>query len=454
MCSKSIFIQENLLVMSGTDGRGAVNLTKAGVPAYLHRGDFYGSLSEDGTSYIEVPANTIKPTTEIRDDVDLDHLLTSLRFWVVPVLPLTILNYILSDDGPCPIIDGDFYRQFPILRTLIAVRQAEEEWKVAVALKAGNPVIIHHLIAAGFRAPNDATVLAAEMGRADLVSYFHQQGYRLSSCTVSMAAFSGSMECMAYAHRHGAPWHVQTTALAAAKGSLSCLKYAYGHHCPWAPRTIENAIKFGHIECLEYAVIMQCKPHSDLAQYAAECGQLACLRFLHERGARLHRLTMLGAIIFGHVDIVRYLRWRGCPWDAEACRLAALNGRLECLMYLHEQGCPWDSGATLAAALCARFDCLQYAYDKGCEVREDCIRVLGQYESKYSHGIAASSAFEEEVNHGPEETRVVPGEHYCTAAGVVNTGETEVKDSGPERHGETDGDYDDEGYGSDMEEED
>lgn len=427
----------NLKFMSFADDSEIVHLRKAEVPAYLQRGEFFRSLGDDAVERIGVPANTVKPTTTIDSDDDLHYLLLSLSYWVVPVLPLSVMQYVISNSPECPKIDDRFMRQFSVLEKLVTVRNATDGQKVETALKTGNLVIIHYLIKAGFRGPSNITALAAEMGRVDLVRFFHEQGYALSSCTISLAALVGSWECMEYAHQNGAPWHMQTTAIAAARGSLRCLSYAHQHGCPWASHTIENAIKLGSLDCLQYALVNRCPQTSDLARYAAECGQLECLKYLHEHGARLHRLTLLGAVVFGQLECLRYLRSCNCPWDNEACRLAALNGRLDCLKYLHESGCPWDGGTTLAAALCGQFPCLEYAYTHGCDLREDCLRVLGQYELQYRRGVAVNSS--QPPPQHTSATESASGTHGKAGSGVRVA---EMKGGGAEyAHSDESGSY-------------
>lgn len=408
-----------------------IEVSKADVPAYLRSGEFYRSLSEeDDDQKIQVPGNTLKPTSAVKKGGDAIHLLSSLRFWGVEEIPDELCLFCVSGKAlGCEEAMLEFARELTYLNTLIPLINWQYTDKVHTAAQVGDVRVLDYLrrndydicVAAG---------VAAKAGHAHILRYLHSQGLLqkmewLKSIAINamnldcvkvlcefgtmwprdpcgMALASGSLEMLQFVHAQGCAWLSSSSHYieAISRGHLECIKYADEHGCPRCEDAIRCAAGSDHPELIEYFLQQGHLPTEETCAYAAQCGKLASVMYLREQGCPWNERTFKKAIKSESLAIILYAYENGCPWSADvttaaadsglcevlsflvelgcplsAATSAAAAGRcVECLAYLHEQQCPWDESTCMMAAFHFNVDCLRYAHENGCPLGPDTLK--------------------------------------------------------------------------------
>ena len=112
----------------------------ADVPLYLQSGDFYKSLHMDceDDALVEIPEDTLKSDTRVNDSAELEHLLKSLRYWIVATVPDTVFSYILGPtDRKRSRVVKAYSDTFPALAIAEKVRKLEYARKINYARPFG-----------------------------------------------------------------------------------------------------------------------------------------------------------------------------------------------------------------------------------------------------------------------------------------------------------------------------
>ena len=79
-----------------TDISGMVSFTFHSVPAYLIGSEFYECL-ESNDDTISIPSDVYKPNLLINSRGDLRHLLSTIRFWGVKIIPAEIISFVVDN---------------------------------------------------------------------------------------------------------------------------------------------------------------------------------------------------------------------------------------------------------------------------------------------------------------------------------------------------------------------
>mmetsp|Transcript_6121 Transcript_6121/g.10185 ORF Transcript_6121/g.10185 Transcript_6121/m.10185 type:complete len:350 (-) Transcript_6121:111-1160(-) len=272
-----------------------IRLDLGSIPAYLKRGMHYANLvgapvdSANGdvdvdtdidvdddtvnagaTSIISVPKKCFKADAEIRPNVELVHLLETLRYWMVDILPDSVIRYALNPNtfGSFKCVAEDFWVDMPMLKVLSNVaRKGVEEGineQILCALdeSASGEIMyylfVHHNTDA--KLGQEVVIRAARLGSLVCLEYIlGKDRCDALGCNIcSEAAKWGRMDCLMYAHEHGCPWDEDTCSRAAENGHLLILRYAHEHGCPWNEETTQGATASNHLDCLVYAVEHGC----------------------------------------------------------------------------------------------------------------------------------------------------------------------------------------------------
>lgn len=127
-----------------------VLLRKADVPEYLRDSEFFSSLCDDDGhgDYFEVPEFCYRSSTLVRSQEDLDHLLSTLRYWCVskPVdflLPMLLkgLDFEISN------IVSKFGNELTSIIELVEIgQQPTFGEKVALTIEFGDLSILKTLL--------------------------------------------------------------------------------------------------------------------------------------------------------------------------------------------------------------------------------------------------------------------------------------------------------------------
>lgn len=322
-------MNENVLCISRNRDT-ILELMIGDIPEYLRSGEFFHSLDVQPNSELTIPPECFYPDPRTLTSVDLEHLLKTLRFWIVDQIPPELIDFLIENNYNLHTWDivSHYEIDMPVLTVVRSVINAQDRIAEAFLL-----------------------------GSLQIVKYLHERlGENIDNKAAETAAQHGHLICLKYAHEHGAYWDSKTTIAAANHGQLECLKYALSNGCPWTFRNGTEdvfylcacAARGGHLECLKYAHAFGCAWSVGTCATAAAAGHLQCLQYLHEQG---------------------------CEWDATSTYAAANQGQLHCLQYLHEHGCPWTAVAYQRAVYYGRVGCIEYllkhdcpGYDPTCDI--------------------------------------------------------------------------------------
>jgi hypothetical protein len=215
------------------------------VPAYLRDGELYRTLlanpPTDATERFSVPKGCMKTDPWVKNSQDVSELLTTLRFWVVSDLPNQFYNFAFSSCVSFKDIVGfsdavePFVPQFPQLRSLVTVRNAETR--------------------------DQQLTTAALCNDVRLLSYLFEETERPwthDEC-VTAAAY-GCLEALTYAHMHGCAWFNPT-----AKKVL--LPTSTKNHKWIRPCACYAALSHSHLQCYRYA-----RDHGCICDYDCRAG--------------------------------------------------------------------------------------------------------------------------------------------------------------------------------------
>lgn len=356
----------------------------ADVPLNLQSGDFYKSLDIDCKDdvLVDIPDDTLKSDTRVNDSAELEHLLKSLRYWIVSSVPGTVFSYILGPtDRKRSRVVKAFSDTFPVLAVAEKIRKLEyTQDKLYAAIQDAQFDLMSYLYEscddfAQRRPWSTLCNVAASCGNVEALKYFHMHGHPLNDSTFTAAAISNNLACLNYLYEIKCAWDKEACALAAFSGNLDALKILHEKGCDWCCKTTSNAIQVGSLECLIYAHENGCYVGYYSSQDAACSGRLDCLKYLHQKGFVLDAFTSSSAASNGHLDCLQFLHENGCPWDSTTPTYAAGNGHLNCIQYAHKHGCEWSEAVCHFAASAKQLACLKYAVEHGCPLGSDILKV-------------------------------------------------------------------------------
>lgn len=350
------------------------NVRKRDVPAYLQLGDFYKSLNDDDPQeLIPVPANTLKPTKRIKNEIDLVHLLCSLRFWMVTDVCMEILEYMLEND-----VGNEVSPFHPDMHYLVCIqdvtrmhasRTAANMSYIDCALEQGHLSIVKLLHQRGDQWGARATTSAVQGRNLECLRYVHAHHAKLQRDTFERAVSIGHLPCLEYLHEHKQgrdAFEDYACVAAAAGGHLDCLQYLHTHGYPWDSMTTSDAALHGQLACLEYAHENSCPWGASTWGEAAEGKHLHILHYLAEKQCPWQIQIMRDLVQSGDVAGVEMLNQVGCAWDGSVCAVAAHCRNLEMLTFLRTNGCPWDERTCENAIRYDSYECLIFAVENGC----------------------------------------------------------------------------------------
>lgn len=273
------------------------------IPLYLHRSELYLSLDNDDDGEIFVPADCMKMNTDVSSESELEHLLLTMRYWILRYIPREVIQYIV--DPPCTGILSAIFKpvNFEVIRLL---EKFESTFRG-----------VHKLVQCLHASPSyQAFNLSAQYGRIDFLSYYAQLKRPLTVYTLQIAAENGHVDSLAFCYR----------LLQKNKVSVDLNTLNWG-----------AAVKNGHVSCLTF-LMKHGVPASTLLELAIQNGSFKCIHYLHShRHINCYVLSsMTAAAAAGNFELVQELHSQGCQWDQSA-PMAALRADkphiLEFLLY-------------------------------------------------------------------------------------------------------------------------
>lgn len=318
-------------------------IKRSEIPDYLHKSEFYLSLDDDESDdEISIPSNCMKKNLETNDACDMEHLLLTMRFWILPDFPPEAIAFMLKHRNLCAkMIQNQYQLQHPTLSELLGAGRYD-----------------------------DRCALACKCGRLDFLIYFVKDGSKVSMDAVQNAANGGYLECMIYAldlfqkskHRHYWLWGNVNVEPAARAGQLNCLKYLIQKGLPPKMELCTSAAENDQLEVLKYVLAVRRSMLSWIRvrvmwEAAVKKESLQCLEFLLEKySLKISILDVLDQACYSQcIAVLKLLLDRDLVFLKDTVTAAAWMGSLKCLEYLHDEwnvDC-WVS-STMEAAVMAR----------------------------------------------------------------------------------------------------
>jgi hypothetical protein len=300
-----------------------ISLSKSDVPPYLRTGQFFHTLLADEDECFDVPVTAFKRDLHLRNEADLNHLLSSLRYWLVDEPPTALIEYYLTRR----------WEDQPTTRRSVAVKQFARELPYLICLE--------HLAAAQ---NEDAQI--HEVLRSGSITIL---GYMLSR-----HKSTGSVK-----------WTYEHLSSALNGDNVECLQILLSHGWPGSPpQGYEGRWRALSVACLQYLLKHWPDYKPDFTDYCTE-GTTEMVDCLLSHGHTWSPDTLELCAAGDKLVMMRHLHERGCKAWGRVTYEAANRGNLEMLSFAREHGAPWDYSTLIAAAKCQSWECFKYALKNG-----------------------------------------------------------------------------------------
>jgi len=255
-----------------------VSIRRSEVPAYLQDSELYLSLDDDNDDEIPVPSNCLKMDTSVNSLADLDHLLSTVRFWIASPYMIDILNFLVKSPvaGVNEVV-VNYELAFPTLFNLV-VDFCQPQTKLDCNL-------------------------AAKHGCVELLKYLSHQKMPITIATFKIAAKYGHVNCMSY-----------------------CLDYIThtGRSVHIDLLDWSEVIKQGHVNCVQFLVAHGMPVRQKYYFVAVDCNRVACLRYLLRVNPNQTSELMLDAVEKNRVNCLECIvnQKGGCEVDVDIWKAA------------------------------------------------------------------------------------------------------------------------------------
>ena len=221
-----------------------VTIRKSQVPAYLQASELFQSFEGDEDDEITIPSDCLKRDMDIVYMSDLEHLLRTVRFWILRPYPDELIQMLL--DEFCLEVDDmlDHHDCDKSLQLFLRqVHQHHEEYRIR---------------------------LSAQHGLVDFLDYFVRHGAKISVLCFQDAARIGHLSCLKYIFFR--------------------LKPEEQRNCA-TPKLWKEMIRFGHASCIAFLLSqkeLNLPEYINVSSitYATRCNQVECLKVLFAYATR------------------------------------------------------------------------------------------------------------------------------------------------------------------------
>lgn len=392
------------------------------VPKYLHKSELFLSFSGESDDEISVPANCLKQTTNVNSITQLDHMLATARFWIMPTLPLELIIFAVTSKKLAVVDVLETYKlAFPHLYNLASeLRTVSNKQSCNIAAKHGSIHLLKYFVGRNKPVNFQTLQAAAEGGNVECLLFCYDLLHEKNSsstwpkldwaqtvrrCRVHCieallerglpaqqffgfsrdAAASGNLRCLEFMLNFCPERDTRITETAARNRHLDCLIFAVEKGCEvtwqtWQAamdKTFNRSASNSDTCCLEYLLKNHVPPEEpcNLLNLAIRSKNLCMLRFLHQKNFVFGDKTRVACAKEGCFDMLQYLHEHvGIPcWVPSTMTIAAGAGQLELVKRLHYQGCVWDESAIQAAQKSNKQECLKFLL-----FAQRCSRMNGQ----------------------------------------------------------------------------
>ena len=150
-----------------------LNIRRSEIPVYLHGSEFYKSLcdnsqeneEDDNDDNIPIPQVNMKLDTRVSSLEDLQHLLSTLRYWGVERIPVEVLNFIFTCDNIVMYsVLSDFNQELVYLKELVVIKNAAVGLKIELASQYGRLEVLQFLHELGLLGENAVSTSQLRVG--------------------------------------------------------------------------------------------------------------------------------------------------------------------------------------------------------------------------------------------------------------------------------------------------
>lgn len=376
-----------------------LTIRRSEVPIYLHDSDFYLSLNPDDDAELSIPEHNCKPDDSVNDEKSLRHLLATVRFWGLNIIPDTLYNFAMGASGAAlEAVASDFHKELTYLPMFLKLRSTKPQLHMNLAAESGSLELIKFLLRHGHEMSAETTKVAAENGHLKCLQFLHSIHCPWNTSTAFAAARGGHFECLRFAHTHGCAWSDTLIAHpAAAGGHLKCLQYVAEKGCALDKALYIKAANAESIDCVQYLHTQSVPFPDSFVHHLVSMNNLRCLEFALQHGCTFHDNTLIVVqsieclhILYNadhywtaqsaawaaskSLTVLKFLHERRCPWD-ETTYLRALESHsttanntsnIDCLVYAHQNGCPWSRETSLQAVRVGNAAAVEYLLTHGC----------------------------------------------------------------------------------------
>jgi len=349
------------------------------VPAYLRDGIFYLSLDQTNDEEISVPANVLKGDLSITEQADLDHVLTSIRFWGLEAVPYEVIDYLLASQATTDKFDADF----PLLSVVTAQRGlVNNQQRLNDSISHGSMYLMDYYLQQGCELTEYDKELPIHKGHIHLIKRIHPVVLapdigRTEFNMCRKALQHGQIECVRYFQSIGyleepadhyvglnTAWRPDCFDVPNFETFLFALELG----CKLDQRSLVSAATWGHLELMKLVHERGIPMDDEVGIRVVATGDLACVQYFVEQGGLFSTLMVQTMASDGWMEGVAYALQTDYQPDVYLISGAANKDNLTCFQFLHESGCPWDDTTTLWAASRGALKCLRYAYEHGCRM--------------------------------------------------------------------------------------
>jgi len=289
----------------------------------------------------------MKKDLNVTCTTDLTELLEILRYWMVPEVLETCVDFLLFAFKPD--------NQVVLRECAIEYETTREQSEAA---SRGYVFILQFLYEELKCDIEGGILMAAEADQVGCLEYFHSRGEQLTSELAATAAKANSLQCLLYIHDFGGVGDFSTTLSAATNGSLECVKFLVTNggtnQAKELDKLLYNSSKAGHHPVIEYLWDACKELRTPTCEYsvsypAAMRGHLSLLQFAHARSFAAFgsppnsaRNLMTCAAQGGQLHSVEFLYSVGQLADAQIMTSASEGGNIPLVRFLLEHNCPID----------------------------------------------------------------------------------------------------------------
>ena len=175
----------------------------------------------DDDKLIYIPQDVLRDSTTIASLEDFDHLLRTIRFWVIDIIPMTIFHFSLSydhlvDDALKDVI-AEYEKDLPYLTVIMKVRSEPNYHNKMLLICRSNCVeLMEYLYLHTMSSQSSRMMMTMMLWSRDVFA---------------TAAYYGSFECLQFAFTHGCVvWDTLTCSNAALQGTFKSIFHHHHHY--------------------------------------------------------------------------------------------------------------------------------------------------------------------------------------------------------------------------------